>query len=297
VGVCTQDPKLRAKFEGSPEKVVNLFTFVAEEVREILASLGFKSLRDVIGRSDLLTQVLRGDESLDDLDRNPLLVQADPGEYPRYCTLEGRNEVPETLDEQMIADAAPALEGGEKMQLEYNIRNVYRAIGTKLSKFPGVRAIAEANANVFCTVGIHPHEASNEQAAVESLLALADHPKVVGIGETGLDYFYEKSPRAPQIENFRAHMRAAHASGLPLVIHTRDADADTGELLDWAHRELPGVTGVLHCFTSTLALAQKAIALGYYVSISGIVTFKNAEDLRATVRALPLERLFVKLEE
>ncbi|MFN7192420.1 MAG: glutamate synthase-related protein, partial [Rhodospirillales bacterium] len=133
VGVCTQDPKLRAKFDGSPEKVVNLFSFVAEEVREILASLGFKSLRDVIGRSDLLTQVLRGDESLDDLDLNPLLVQADPGEYPRYCTLEGRNEVPETLDEQMIADAAPALEGGEKMQLEYNIRNVYRAIGTKLS--------------------------------------------------------------------------------------------------------------------------------------------------------------------
>jgi glutamate synthase (NADPH/NADH) large chain len=133
VGVCTQDPKLRAKFEGSPEKVVNLFSFVAEEVREILAALGFRSLRDVIGRSDLLTQVLRGDESLDDLDLNPLLVQADPGEYPRYCTLEGRNEVPETLDEQMIHDAAPALEGGEKMQLEYNIRNVYRAIGTKLS--------------------------------------------------------------------------------------------------------------------------------------------------------------------
>jgi glutamate synthase (NADPH/NADH) large chain len=133
VGVCTQDPKLRAKFEGTPEKVVNLFTFVAEEVREILAELGFKSLKDVIGRSDLLTQVLRGDESLDDLDLNPLLVQADPGEYPRHCTLEGRNEVPETLDEQMIRDAAPALEGGEKMQLAYNIRNVYRAIGTKLS--------------------------------------------------------------------------------------------------------------------------------------------------------------------
>lgn len=133
VGVCTQDPKLRAKFDGTPEKVVNLFTFVAEEVREILAGLGFKRLTDVIGRSDLLTQVLRGDESLDDLDLNPLLVQADPGEYPRYCTLEGRNEVPETLDEQMIRDAAPALEGGEKMQLAYNIRNVYRAIGTKLS--------------------------------------------------------------------------------------------------------------------------------------------------------------------
>ncbi|MGQ0665157.1 MAG: glutamate synthase large subunit [Pseudomonadota bacterium] len=133
VGVCTQDPKLRAKFEGTPEKVVNLFTFVAEEVREILAALGFRSLKDVIGRSDLLTQVLRGDEHLDDLDLNPLLVQADPGEFPRHCTLVGRNEVPETLDERMIADARAALEDGEKMQLAYNIRNTQRAIGTKLS--------------------------------------------------------------------------------------------------------------------------------------------------------------------
>jgi TatD DNase family protein len=91
-------------------------------------------------------------------------------------------------------------------------------------------------------------------------------------------------------------MRAAHASGLPLVVHTRDADADTAELLDWAQRELPGTIGVLHCFTSSLELAQKAIGLGYYISISGIVTFKNAEDLRATVRALPLERLLVETD-
>ena len=170
------------------------------------------------------------------------------------------------------------------------------AIGTKLRDFPGVRAIAEANENVFCTVGIHPHEAANEQTAADALVALADHPKIVGIGETGLDYFYEKSPRDAQAENFRAHMRAAHAAGLPLVIHTRDADDDTAALLDWATRECPGTIGVLHCFTSSLALAQKAIGLGYYISISGIVTFKNAEDLRATVRALPLERLLVETD-
>lgn len=170
------------------------------------------------------------------------------------------------------------------------------AIGTKLRDFDAVRAIAEANDNVFCTVGIHPHEAANEQTAAAALVALADHPKIVGIGETGLDYFYEKSPREAQAENFRAHMRAAHASGLPLVVHTRDADADMANLLDWAHRELPGTIGVLHCFTSSLALAQKAIGLGYYISISGIVTFKNAEDLRATVRALPLERLLVETD-
>jgi glutamate synthase (NADPH/NADH) large chain len=133
VGVCTQDERLRAKFEGTPEKVINLFSFIAEDVRFILAELGFRSLAEVIGRCDLLHQVSRGSELLDDLDLNPLLVQADPGPYARYCTLQGRNEVPETLDAQMIADAAPLFGRGEKMQLQYNIRNTHRAIGTKLS--------------------------------------------------------------------------------------------------------------------------------------------------------------------
>ncbi len=133
VGVCTQDESLRAKFEGTPEKVINLFSFIAEEVREILARLGFRSLTDIIGRTDLLQQVSRGSTLLDDLDLNPILAQADPGPYPRYCTLEGRNEVPETLDAQMIADAAPFFERREKMQLQYNIRNTHRAIGTKFS--------------------------------------------------------------------------------------------------------------------------------------------------------------------
>jgi len=133
VGVCTQDEKLRQKFNGSPEKVINLFSFVAEEVREILASLGFRRLEEVIGRTDLLKQVSRGSEDLDDLDLNPLLVQADAGGHPPYCTLKGRNEVPETLDADMIRDAAALFERGEKMQLQYNIRNTHRAIGTKVS--------------------------------------------------------------------------------------------------------------------------------------------------------------------
>jgi glutamate synthase (NADPH/NADH) large chain len=133
VGVCTQSAKLRDKFAGSPEKVVNLFSFIAEEVREILASLGARSLEEIIGRTDLLTQVSRGSEHLDDLDLNPLLSQADPGKNPRFCAIEGRNEVPETLDAEMIEDAAPALEVGEKMQLQYNVRNTERAIGAKLS--------------------------------------------------------------------------------------------------------------------------------------------------------------------
>jgi glutamate synthase (NADPH/NADH) large chain len=133
VGICTQDEKLRAKFTGTPEKVVNLFSFVAEEVREILASLGARSLNEVIGRTDLLAQVSRGGQHLDDLDLNPILAQADPGEYPRYCTLEGRNEVPDTLDAQMIKDAKALFEVGEKMQLTYNIRNTHRAVGSRLS--------------------------------------------------------------------------------------------------------------------------------------------------------------------
>ncbi|MGE3936596.1 MAG: glutamate synthase large subunit, partial [Rhodospirillaceae bacterium] len=133
VGVCTQDERLRARFTGTPEKVVNLFSFVAEEVREILASIGARSLTDIVGHTELLAQVGRGSPHLDDLDLNPLLVQADPGDFPRYSVVDGRNEVPETLDALMIKDAARALEGGDKMQLAYNIRNTQRAIGTKLS--------------------------------------------------------------------------------------------------------------------------------------------------------------------
>jgi glutamate synthase (NADPH/NADH) large chain len=133
VGVCTQMDALRDKFTGTPEKVVNLFSFIAEEVREILAFLGARTLDEVIGRTDLLMQVRKGSPHLDDLDLNPLLVQADPGDNPRASDRSGRNEVPDTLDALMIKDAAPALEGGEKMQLAYNIRNTQRAIGTRLS--------------------------------------------------------------------------------------------------------------------------------------------------------------------
>ena len=133
VGVCVQDPALREKFTGTPEKVVNLFSFLAEEVREILAQLGFRTLNEVVGRTDLLHQVSRGGAHLDDLDLNPLLAQVDPGENARYCTLQGRNEVPDTLDARMIADARPLFEEGEKMQLAYTIRNTHRAIGTRLS--------------------------------------------------------------------------------------------------------------------------------------------------------------------
>ncbi|WP_374467979.1 glutamate synthase large subunit [Phenylobacterium sp.] len=133
VGVCTQDEGLRAKFTGSPEKVINLFTFIAEEVREILALLGARSLQEIVGRTDLLMQVSRGGEHLDDLDLNPLLVRADPGDHKPYCTVEGRNEVPDTLDAQIVRDAGPVFERGEKMQLTYTVASTQRSIGTRTS--------------------------------------------------------------------------------------------------------------------------------------------------------------------
>jgi len=133
VGITTQDPELRKKFSGNVDKVINLFSFVAEETREILASLGFTNFNEIIGRSDLLSQVSRGSEDLVDLDLNNLLAQSDTGGHTRYFSLDGRNEVPDTLDAQMLKDAHTALEQGEKIQLAYNVKNTMRTIGTRLS--------------------------------------------------------------------------------------------------------------------------------------------------------------------
>ncbi len=143
VGITTQDPALRAKFDGTVEKVVNLFSFVAEEAREILAQLGFTKFEDIIGRSDLLTQVSRGSEDLVDLDLNNLLAQADAGGNARYFTLKGRNEVPDTLDAQMLKDAHGALKRGEKIQLAYTVRNTMRAVGTRLSSMMTRRFVTQ----------------------------------------------------------------------------------------------------------------------------------------------------------
>jgi TatD DNase family protein len=166
-------------------------------------------------------------------------------------------------------------------------------IGTKIAEFPAVRAIAEAEADVWCSVGIHPHEAAAEDdQAVARVVALTEHEKVVGIGETGLDFYYEHSPRRRQEDVFRAHCRAAKETGLPLIVHTRDADADTIRVLV---EEKPPA-GVIHCFSTGRELAEKAVELGLYISLSGILTFKNAGELRAIARALPLERLLVETD-
>ncbi len=169
-------------------------------------------------------------------------------------------------------------------------------IGTRLDQFERVRAIAERHDNVWCSVGVHPHEAKEEgQRTPDRLIEAAAHPKVIGIGETGLDFFYEHSPRAEQAESFRAHIAAARQTGLPLIVHTRDADAETGDILEEEYAK-GGFPGLIHCFSSGRSVAERALALGLYVSISGIVTFKAAEDLRTIVRDLPLDRLLVETD-
>jgi TatD DNase family protein len=170
---------------------------------------------------------------------------------------------------------------------------VMLTINTRLDEFERVRAIAETDPGIWCSVGAHPNEAADHaELAIDALTARAEHPKTVGIGETGLDFHYDLSPRAVQERVFRTHIAAARATGLPLIIHSREADAETAQILE-EERPPPGV---LHCFTGGRDLAERALKLGFYVSISGIITFKNAEDLRAIVRDLPLDRLLVETD-
>ena len=169
-------------------------------------------------------------------------------------------------------------------------------IGTKLAAFPGVHEIALRFPQICCSVGVHPHEAAAEpEAAVERLLALAALPKVVGIGETGLDYHYTLSPPAAQKRAFQSHIEAAQASGLPLIVHAREADCDIAQLLTAAAAKAP-LRGVLHCFSSSQRLADTAVELGFYVSFSGILTFKNAEAVRQVAGRLPLDRLLLETD-
>ena len=166
-------------------------------------------------------------------------------------------------------------------------------IATRLDQFPAVRALAESYDGIWCSVGAHPHEAADHaMLSAPELAALTEHPKVVGIGESGLDFHYDLSPRDVQARVFRVHAAAARMTGLPLIVHARKADREIAEILE---EERPPA-GVLHCFSSGRELAERALALGFYISISGIVTFRNAEALRAIVRDLPLARLLVETD-
>jgi len=167
-------------------------------------------------------------------------------------------------------------------------------IGVTLEKFPQVLAIAEANEHIWATVGIHPDNEDVEEADVERLLALADHPKVIGIGETGLDYFRLTGDLEWQRERFRTHIRAAIACDKPLVIHTRNAAEDTLRIMREEGAERCG--GVMHCFTESQEVADQAMELGFYISLSGIVTFKNAQALKEVAKNIPLDRMLVETD-
>ena len=170
----------------------------------------------------------------------------------------------------------------------------FLCIGVDAANAPVVRQLAEQHEDVWCSVGIHPLDLSrNEPATLDWLMAELDHPRVVAIGETGLDYHYQPDDAALQQESFRYHLQAARQTGKPVIIHTREARADTLVLLREA--DLPNA-GVLHCFTEDWDMAREALDMGYYISLSGIVTFRNAEALRDVARRIPADRLLVETD-
>jgi TatD DNase family protein len=169
-------------------------------------------------------------------------------------------------------------------------------IATREREWDAVLATAEREPDVWATVGIHPHEADQHpHVDTAKLVERARHPRVVGIGESGLDYHYDHSDRNRQRDSFRAHIAACRETGLPLIVHTRDAEADTATIL--AEEKGKGAySGVIHCFTASGAFADRALELGFYISISGIVTFKNATELQSVAARLPLDRLLVETD-
>lgn len=171
-------------------------------------------------------------------------------------------------------------------------------VSVDLPDFPQVLALAETYPHIFASVGVHPDYVDTPEPTVEQLVLLSDHPKIVAIGETGLDYFRLEGDLEWQRERFRTHIRASRITRKPLIIHTRAASADTIRLMqeEGAGTDQGGVAGVMHCFTESLAVAEAALAMGFYISFSGIVTFKSARDLQAVAKAVPLDRILIETD-
>lgn len=171
------------------------------------------------------------------------------------------------------------------------------SIGVKLSTADKPKQIAETYDNVWCSIGIHPHEAENEPLAcdINAIRDAANHPKVVAIGEAGLDYFYDNAPRQMQADSLRAQITVARELDLPIIIHSRDADDDMADILEDEYRK-GAYKGVLHCFSSGAKLAERALAIGFYVSFSGIVTFKSAAEIQAVAVKVPDDRILVETD-
>ncbi|MGC6517914.1 MAG: TatD family hydrolase [Candidatus Puniceispirillaceae bacterium] len=171
------------------------------------------------------------------------------------------------------------------------------SIGVKLSTSHRPKEIAERYENIWCSVGIHPHEAENEPEAcnIEAIMKAADHPKVVAIGEAGLDYFYDHAPRQLQADSLRAQIQVARQLNLPIIIHARDADDDMAAILEDEYQK-GAYKGVLHCFSSGASLAERALAIGFYISFSGIVTFKSATNIQQIAKMAPEDRILVETD-
>ncbi len=171
-------------------------------------------------------------------------------------------------------------------------------VSVDLPNFPQVLALAEQYPHIFASVGVHPDYVDTPEPSVEELVRLSDHPKIVAIGETGLDYFRLEGDLEWQRERFRIHIRASRETKKPLIIHTRAASEDTIRLMreEGAGTDAGGVAGVMHCFTESLQVAEAAIGMGFYISFSGIVTFKSAKELQAVARAVPLERILIETD-
>ena len=171
------------------------------------------------------------------------------------------------------------------------------SIGVKLSTSNAPRGIAEAYDNVWFSIGVHPHEAANEPLSCDrdAFLAAADHPKCVAIGEAGLDYFYDYAPRKKQAESFRVQIGVARQLGLPIIVHARDADEDIAAIIE-DEMTKGTFSGVLHCFSSSAALARRALAVGFYISFSGILTFNKAEEIREVAGFAPVDRILVETD-
>lgn len=192
-----------------------------------------------------------------------------------------------------------AEEGIDKIVQRATERGVgyMQTICTHISKFDQVRAVAEKFPNVFCSVGVHPHHSNedSEQTTTAEIIKLSQHPKVIGIGEAGLDYFYDFSPPEKQKQVFRQHIEACLETGLPLIIHSRDAEDDTIDVIEETRAGAP-IKALLHCFSSSHAMAMRALELGYYFSFSGIVTFPKSLELQQTAKDIPLDRFLVETD-
>ena len=171
-----------------------------------------------------------------------------------------------------------------------------QTICTKIDEFPKILDITKKHSNIWCSVGTHPHNAESEKhISQDNIKNLCDNDKVIGIGETGLDYYYENSNKEDQINSFLKHIEVAKITNLPLIIHARDADDDIIEILTREYNKSP-FTGVIHCFTASYKLAEAALSIGFYISFSGIITFKNADEIRNSCKKIPIERILVETD-